>query len=276
MSETGMPEKRANRTWVIIVIVVGAFLLLLCACAAVVGLGLFAFRSNAVRQGVPIVFPNASLVEATRQVRQNYPVHAPVKVEVDNEVGTVNIASTDGNEVIVEAEIRAWGATQGIAQQLVDAVTVDITQQDVTHVRVVGDIPSGVRQKSPSVDITIQVPQECYLQIADNVGSVTIGDIKGGLNVKVNVGTIKVHSLSMTADSTLTTDVGEVQVSLPKGSAFIVDAQTNVGQIKSDFQGLNERRQLPGDQLTGQVGQSPTLRLTLRANTGAITLNEGR
>ncbi len=78
----------------------------------------------------------------------------------------------------------------------------------------------------------------------------------------------------MTGDCSLSTDLGSLQVSMPRDSSFYLDAHTSLGAITSAFTmsdgGQTQRGMQQG--LAGAVGDDPTSTLTLRVATGEITL----
>jgi hypothetical protein len=90
----------------------------------------------------------------------------------------------------------------------------------------------------------------------------------------VATGVIQVENLVMTGDCSLSTDLGSLQVSMPRDSSFYLDAHTSLGAITSAFTmsdgGQTQRGMQQG--LAGAVGDDPTSTLTLRVATGEITL----
>ena len=295
-------EKRSN-TPIILIIVGAVLLLLLCCCVVVFGANAI-FRARSVDTGVSFLDRGVSIVReiapfATGQVEAAHTleetvteIDTPVTIEVDNQVGEVRIIGADVDTVQVSALVRAWGDSDAQAQENLDRVRVTVDTVAADHVRVTGSFPQRLYpRRSPSVQLTIRVPRDGVVDASTNVGEVTVEgisgdvtartnvgeigveDVAGALQLTTDVGDIRVDDWTMTGDSRLETNVGRVRVGL-RDAAFTLDAQTNVGNIDTEFDvdGEEERR-VPGERLTGAVGENPQMNLVLRTGTGEITLD---
>jgi hypothetical protein len=216
--------------------------------------------------------------EATRELDYILDVDTPVLVEVENNVGSIEIVGTDEQEVVIEVVIRGYGGSRLQAERVADAVEVTVEQPSDDHVYVVGRSPSKSFGKTPTIAFVLHVPHECSLEVTNNVGNVNVEDIDGAANIQVNVGTIDVRGWNMTQDSYLSTDVGKIQARLWEESAFYLDASAKVGDIDTDFdvEDGRDRRPGPGDRLEGAVGEDPYVELTVRVNTGSIKILQER
>lgn len=296
-------EKRNNTPFIIIGVVI--VLLLLCCCAAVFGANaLFGIRStsgalpffdrewNINREFVP----SFGQVEASHTLEETVDdISTPVTIEVDNQVGEVRILGADIDTVQVTANVRAWGSNSAQAQENLDRVRVTVDRVANDHVRVAGSFPQGLfQQRSPTVQITIRMPREAVLDastnvgeirvenllgdanVRTNVGEINVENVEGALNLRTDVGDVRVRNWTMTGDSRLETNVGPVRVTM-RAEAFSLDAQSNVGDIESQFEvdGESERR-VPGERLVGAVGENPQMELVVRTGTGEIILDRAR
>jgi len=279
MAET--PQRNRRNTWVIVVVVGAILLLLLCAClAAVAATGWFAFVLPWQRGGVSGIEINRSdriggQVEVQRTLEESFNVSTPVLLDVTNEVGRVIITGADQEGVTVQAVVRGYGNTETAAEESADQVNVEIQQVDDNQIRLEGDIPEGVRMgNSPAVDWIVRVPRDTRVQVRNNVGEVQVENIVGSLLLHVDVGEIRVRDFTMNDNSEITTNVGQITVELPADSAFVVEANTGVGNITSEFDVATTRsdRPGPGDSLEGPVGTNPEVTLVLRTSTGEINL----
>jgi hypothetical protein len=293
-------EKRNNTP--IIIIVIGAILLLfLCCCAAVFGANAL-FRARGVERGFPLFGRGVDIareiapfgqVEAAQTIEETVTdIDTPVTIEVDNHVGEVRIIGADIDTVQVEALVRAWGSNETQAQENLDRVRVTVDSVAGDHVRVTGSFPQNINpQRSPSVQLTVRVPRDAMVDASTNVGEVHVENVNGDVSVRTNVGEIGVEDVvgalhlttdvgdilvddwTMTGDSRLESNVGRLRVGL-HDAAFSLDAQTNVGNIETEFDvDGDEERRVPGERLTGPVGENPEMDLVLRAGTGEITLD---
>ncbi|MHB0857611.1 MAG: DUF4097 family beta strand repeat-containing protein [Anaerolineae bacterium] len=272
MSE--VPERRKN-TWLVVVLAALA-LLLLCACVTALVLALAApaaFRSVSL-PGVGNVL--GGRVEVAEEIERSFEVTTPATLEVSSEVGAILIEGGEGEQVTVRAEVRGYGNTTQQAQQAADGVTVTIEQASEGTVRVESTMPSGIimRLRSPNVTLTITVPRETHLVVRNAVGNVDIRNVSGRLDVTTDVGEIEVSRITLTDDSRLSTNVGEIHIGLPADVAVNLDASTSVGAIRSDFDVAGGEGSRPGasQRLQGAIGTNPTIRLELSTDTGEIRI----
>lgn len=273
-------EGRKSKTWIIVVVVI-AVLLMLCGCMAVAGIAWLSGGRGWPRDRplTGISFPNLILqAEATRQVDKTLAVDTPVLLEIENDVGDIEIMGTDEDQVRVQAVVRAYGASESRAEDTTRDAEVIIDRRDDDHIYIVGRNPPGEYRRSPSVTFTIHVPRECVLEVASNMGNVEVQAVEGSMRIRGNVGTIQVHDWVMIDDSDIATNVGKIKVRLPRWAEFYLDAQTNVGRVQTGFdvEVEHERRLGPGDRLEGTVGEDAEARLILRSNTGDVSIREAR
>src|SRR5215467_10178123 len=73
------------------------------------------------------------------------------------------------------------------------------------------------------------------------------------------------------------TNTGSVDVTLPGNSSFHLDASTDTGSINSDFPGVNvQHSNFTGGNVNSDVGSSPGATVTLKTDTGSISLHQGK
>ena len=270
---TNEAPKRRN-TGLIILIAVIAGLLLLCCALLLVAAFLFPRVSSRTGPGGFLSVPGSGgAVEATRELDRAFPVQG---AEVSNQVGDVIIEGTDDGQVVVEALVRGYGATTDQAQRAADDVEVTVEQQGEGRIRAEARTPQGLRfqGRSPTVRFMIRVPREVTLQMSNNVGRIEVTDVVGSAMITSDVGDVVVRRFTMRDDTRIEGNVGRILVELPSNAAFIVDAETNVGDIDTafDVRGATPERRPPGDRLQGEVGENPQWELRLRTNTGDISI----
>lgn len=277
----------SQRTW-IIVGVVAVLLVGLCICAAVAAVlvgGVGGFR-----------FTDMGGTGVSETVTSEFELATPGRLSVENDVGQITIRASAGNVVRVSATKRVRGRAGGAAQQLLDEITVT-TDSTGSEGQVRAAIPDGLQAASVSVDLDIRVPPQVALDVANRVGSVTVGGTQGALQVFSGVGEIHADDVQLLGDSrfetnvgkiafsgrlpasgsvVLTTNTGDITVNLPADSQFIVDAQTGVGDIDSEF--TTEAREsaeaegILSHVLRGRVGANPDVTLRLETGTGSIDI----
>jgi hypothetical protein len=276
------PTARKSNTWIIVLVVGAVLLLLLCGCLAVAAAGWLRFVPSRIGTNLPWRINGSrgvGRIEATRKVENAFAVETPVLIEVNNKVGSVEFLGTDEKQVRVSALVHAWGSSRQEAQQIAEQVQVQIERRDNGHIYLKGDKLESPRVgQSPTVDWAIYVPRDCKLMVTNGVGEVKIEGIKASGEIKTGVGEINIKDLSLTGDTQVRTEVGKITLTLPKDSAFDLDAATNVGKIQCDFDvsGTHAKILGPNDKLQGQVGNRPAVKLNLRTGTGEVIIRKGR
>src|SRR6266581_4425121 len=132
---------------------------------------------------------------------------------------------------------------------------------------------------------------------ANNNVVVQVTEITGQMSLSSNTGSIHAVQDSLTGQSILHTDTGSVtfegtidpkgsyqfetntgsvDVTLPGNSSFHLDASTDTGSINSDFPGVNvQHGDFTGASAHSDVGNAPGATVTLKADTGSISLHQG-
>jgi len=273
---TNEAPKRRNTGLIILIVVIAGLLLLCCALALVAAFLLPRVSSQTGPGGFLSVPGSGGAVEATRELDRAFQVQGAVVLDVSNQVGDVIIEGTDDGQVVVEALVRGYGATTEEAERASDDVALTIDQRSDGRIRAEARIPQGMRfqGRSPTVRFMIRVPRETTLQVSNNVGRIEVTDVVGSAMIKSDVGDVVVRRFTMRDDTRIEGNVGRILVELPGDSAFIVDAETNVGDIDSEFdvRGAAPERRPPGDRLQGEVGENPQWELRLRTSTGDISI----
>jgi hypothetical protein len=272
-----------RQTWIIVAVVAVAVVLCLCLCAAVAaGYALFAGSGSRVSDAV------------STQID----VGAGAPLRVVNPVGDVTVETGTEGLITVQARREVGGFLNlGTRDQLDNIQVQAATRGGRAVVEVV--IPQPLRQRSAKVDLTLTVPPGTDLDIDSPVGQVRILGTRGNVRVRGDVGDVMLQDVTVPkscdvqnnvgairfqgrlpqgeGEVLLCTDVGEVEVAVPEGSAFALDAETSVGDVSSGFE-LAGRQAGQGDGVTGQWlrgyanGQGNGVRLVLRTGTGNIDI----
>jgi hypothetical protein len=273
-----------NRTCLILVIVlVVAGLLLLCVGAAVAGV--FAF-----------VVPGRVGVSETTMTE--LAADTPATLQVRNQVGEINVVTGPEGIIQIEAEKEARARSRSRSEELRNAIRVRVDRQNGTA-RVVVDLPQTGPNENVKVDLRIRVPHRTSLDITNNVGEVNIEGVMGDIRVGNDVGSVVLNNVDVTEEAAVETATGDVeftgrlpesqgrvllrsgvggiQVRVPAGSRFALDAETNLGGVEASFvvdeaqAGGGSGGQL-GHWLRGSVNGGVGVDLVLRSGTGSITL----
>ena len=111
MSETS--KGRGSNRWVVVIAI--AVAMLLCSCVAVVAAAWWLASSDGWRRWRTSPWSDLEnggrKVEASREVERVLAVDVPVRVEINGDVGPIEIGGTDREQVSVRAVVRAWGVS---------------------------------------------------------------------------------------------------------------------------------------------------------------------
>jgi hypothetical protein len=299
-------------------------LLIVCCCCCALTWGAGSLALGGIRRGASTVRPDSTGWEqwfrswengargwagpwqsglgaqASEPVQQTLTVQGPVTLDLNVPVGDVSVKAGPADRVTVEGTKRAYAATEAEAQRLLDEMQVKIEQSgDKVWVRVDGQPVSNYRGQSPTVDLTITVPQETTLAAEMGVGRLQVSGTAGDATINAQVGDViltnvtpekrlfvktRVSSvdfsgaLAAAGQYDITTDIGKIALRLPQDSAFTIDARSDIGDVNVGFpvSGASSREALVGKEVQGEVGTNPTANLLLRSRIGEISVKPGR
>lgn len=265
-----MSESGTRNNALLIIAIVAIVLVLVCCCLTVVGL--------AVGGILPLTRSEVftARVEATESIEKAFDVGTLASLAVNVNVGDVIIEASDDNEVRILALKHAWGRDLEQAEDYLNDFEVRIRETATGKIEIETEIPSRLRRigRTPSVDLEITVPRDAELDIIVNVGEVEVTGVEGTFDIRSNVGDVYLQDVRFEGDSQIKSDVGNIELHLPGDIAFAFSAQTNVGDIRVDFDVQNERsdEKVVGGKVEGEIGPSPIVSVELETNTGDIQI----
>lgn len=218
-------------------------------------------------------------------------VESQVKLKVINDAGSVTIVGADVKTVEVNVVKTGHDLTQTGAGKVVKTIEYTIEQT--------GNVIT-IRYKLPNtdvwdinlktVDFTISVPNETTVNVDNNIGEVSISNIKGDAIIANDFGEVKVDNIegalsvsnnggdvnasSIKAgheDIELNTDFGAVTLKNASGSNITLDS--NAGTIMLQEVRATGNITTDGGNTSFVNGSAISLRVT---NSGAVTLKEVR
>jgi hypothetical protein len=222
----------------------------------------------------------------------SFTVGTQPKVIVKDDVGAIRIhPGSEDRQVIVMATRHSFGLLGSTA-----SAAVHYEQNDQKN-RVTIKARTGWHfLGKTSVDFDVTVPSTSDLDLKTEAGGITVSGVSGQMICASDAGSVKVTRAMLRGDSrlktdagsitfsgslhpngtyTMTTDAGNVTVTLPEETAFRVDAKTDVGSINSDFP-LVVQRDFPGAKSRGDIGMAMSYpMLKLRTDVGSINLRQG-
>ena len=221
----------------------------------------------------------------------NFTINTRALLVVHDDVGTIHVNAGGGKSVTVQATEHNngfWGNPN-------DAQVSYSQSGDM--VSVTASVKSNLGFFSTdSVDLNITVPSTADLGVHTNTGLVDVSGVSGQMSLTAITGAIDATNDTLTGPSSLTsitgavtfqgsidtngpylfqTHTGLVDVTLPANSSFHLVASTDTGSINSDFPVTIQHPNVTGASVDSDVGGSPKVTVTLKANTGAINLHKG-
>ena len=164
---------------------------------------------------------------------RNYRVTGPIRLELTNASGDVEIAGSADGKVHVHGEVRVSGMGFHNSQKhLDDTVANPPIEQKGDTIRI-GKEMSGLRNLS--IAYTIQVPHDTEVSATVASGAQTIRGVRGPVRIQAASGSIRVEQIDRDAQLTTAsgsvsaTDVGDdVRISTASGSVNVSNAKGDV------------------------------------------------
>lgn len=134
------------------------------------------------------------------KIRLTLPGDYSGELQVDCDMGDVEIGSFSGADIVVEGDTGdvEVGAANTLSAQLSAG---DLEVDQVASVRVIGDL-----------------------------GDVSIGSVTEYVNIQLNCGSVEIENMTLTQNSTIICDLGDVEIE--RISGVYVTASADVGHVK--------------------------------------------
>jgi len=192
--------------------------------------------------------PNPPIVEQP----QSFTVTGTPTIVINGDSGSINVHTGAGASSVIVQDTK----NPGPFGDATDLQVVPSQQGNTITLNLQGGGPG-------SVDFNVTVPQGANLQLT------TTGS-----------GSVSIDGVTLSGNSTITTDSGDIDLTVPPDSAFHLNASTSSGSINSpDFPSVNVQTiNQGGSQATGNVGtvsQGQGATVTLNTDSGNINLNQG-
>ena len=253
---------------------------------------------------LPVLVMSATAQE-TREVNKSGSFGPNGRLYIDTYKGNIDVLPWDKAEIQIHAVIEADGSDRDAREQVQDTeIRIDLssgsahvkTDYDRARRRHHGFLGMFDDNSSnlPFVYYTIKVPKTTRVVIKDYKsrttidglqadveldtykGEVAIGRLSGALDLKTYKGEARVGFAALTERSRVETYKGEIEVSLPKGKGFDLDA--NIGRharLTSEFERVRDReydRHRGYEMRTSVNGGGPVLRI--KTDHGSVKLIE--
>lgn len=219
----------------------------------------------------------------------NSPLVPGSTLVLDNDVGSIIIEGLDDNNCNMTAEIKAKAPTEEEAKELVEQTKIELEPNGNT-LTVKITKPPNRKNRSVSINFNITVPEQTALQISSDVGEIQISNITETIKTRTDVGEISCKQITgdvdiqsdvgkvnvvyskdapATCNANIKTDVGSIDLTTPPGCSAVVQANTDVGSIRSDMP-LTVKGRI-GKNLNGTIGNGQG-KIYLKTDVGSIRL----
>ena len=170
---------------------------------------------------------------ATASFDRSFNVAGPIRLELSNASGDVNITGSSDGKVHVHGEVRASGfGFDNPQKRLDDTISNPPVEQRGDTIHIGADFS---HLRNVSIAYTIQVPHETEVDASVASGAQNIRDLRGPVKVHAASGTIRVEKIDRDADistasgSVTANDVGgDAQVSSASGNVTVSDVKGDV------------------------------------------------
>jgi DUF4097 and DUF4098 domain-containing protein YvlB len=169
---------------------------------------------------------------ATASFDRNFNVTGPIRLELSNASGDVNITGSSDGKVHVHGDVRASGfGFDNPQKRLDDTIANPPIEQRGDTIHIGADFS---HLRNVSIAYTIQVPHETEVDASVASGAQNIRDLRGPVKVHAASGTIRVEKIDRDAD--LYTASGSVTANDVGGDAQVSSASGNVtvSNVKGD------------------------------------------
>ncbi len=164
---------------------------------------------------------------------RNFNVTGPIRLELTNASGDVDITGSADGKVHVHADVRASGmGFDNPQKRLDDTLANPPIEQRGDTIRIGKEIS---HMSNISIAYTIQVPHDTEVNVTAASGAQTIRGVRGPVKVNAASGAIRVEKVDLDAQLTTAsgsisaTDIGnDVRVSTASGSVSISDVKGDV------------------------------------------------
>src|SRR6267378_3779983 len=164
---------------------------------------------------------------------RNYTVTGPIRLELTNASGDVDIAGSSDGKVHVHGDVRVSGMGFGDPQKRLDETLANPPIEQKSDTIRIGKEMSGLRHLS--IAYTIQVPHDTEVSATVASGAQAIRGVRGPVKVQVASGSIRVEKIDRDAQLTTASgsisanDVGDdVRISSASGSVNVSNTKGDV------------------------------------------------
>jgi len=230
-------------------------------------LGLFLFGC-CLGFSLPVKAQTVAKREAEIKTTQSLEFDAKGVIQIVDSHGSVKVEGWDKDEVeltVTKRTQKKYGekdlskAAKGLERVKVAMELVGETSMLVINTTYPSWTPGRMFRGKTNLDLNylIKVPRQSALLIKHGIGDLHVADVSGDIEA--------------------TASIGEIELKLPEGQHYAVDARARIGDVSSEFGQATRRQGLfsVGAKLTGEP-DAPTRRIFVRIGIGDIQVTKLR
>ncbi|HNS22923.1 MAG TPA: M56 family metallopeptidase [Sedimentisphaerales bacterium] len=247
------------------------------------------------KQHVDVTVPRVEIAVPTTPAKSKEPGHviscgdfvvksfpAGSVLDVENNVGSVEIEGAQGRDCSVKATAEIRGVDREEAERIASEIVVEVLPTG-DHVRVRVKLPEDANQdqgRQISVALHMTVPADAEVRLAQKVGNARLSNLVGTVKGFVDVGSIQTWNLQ--GNAALRTNVGNIQFAMSKDLSAQVRAHAQVGSISSNLpleitdasvMQAGDAQNALGSHASGTLGEGKN-RIDLATNVGSIEIRQ--
>ena len=132
-----------------------------------------------------------------KYVERNFKVSSTTKLKIENKFGKVEVNSWAKSEFDIKVEIIGKGRNEDRAQDILDAIEIDITEGSAEIVFETEIAKTkNKNEEGFEINYTIYMPDTNPLDVKNSFGDVTMGDRSGDLDINVSYGSMRVGNVA--------------------------------------------------------------------------------
>lgn len=200
-----------SRKWLLAIPII---IVLLFLCGLITAILFFSVRANGLTRGMNINIPFVQNLAYSAEVEeeQTFEVDGPARLVVDNRFGGIDVESGEDGAIHVRVKKSAQGTSQTNAEENLQFVIVEMTQEgNNLQIAVKLDDPGLMQNWNGSAEFTIVVPEETEVDIESNFGDLDLTGTTGTANLTTSFGSVDVQKV--TGSLTVSTRSGQVNAS---------------------------------------------------------------
>jgi DUF4097 and DUF4098 domain-containing protein YvlB len=191
-------------------------------------------RNSLVLLAASVLFAGCNTGPSVRGAfDRSYNVTGPIRLELTNAAGDVDITGSSDGKVHVHGEVRASGfGFDNPQKRLDDTVSNPPIEQRGDTIRIGKEMS---RMRNITIAYTIQVPHDTEVSATVVSGAQTVRDVRGPVKVQAASGSIRVEKIDRDAQLTTAsgalsaTDIGnDVRASTASGSVTVMNIKGDV------------------------------------------------